>query len=111
MGRIPRGAEWRGFGAGDGTGARGRWRGARDGQRSGAGDVDLGGAAGVAAWGRRRGREGKLGEARAVLLFALVGGAEEMCVGRVFCGRKTPSSFLGELKDLRLCRCADVADE
>jgi hypothetical protein len=43
VGRIPRGAEWRGFGAGDGSGERGSWRGAVEGQRGGGGDADLGG--------------------------------------------------------------------
>jgi len=60
VGRIPRGAEWRGSGAGDGTGERGSWRGAGAGQRGGAGDADLGG-------GGRRGdvageEKGNLGE-------------------------------------------------
>ena len=41
--------------------------------------------AGRRAWGRRRGREGKLGDSGWVA-FALVGGAEGMCV--VFCGEE-----------------------
>ena len=65
--------EWRGFGAGDGTGERGRWRGAREGQRSGAEDVDLGGAAGV---GTSPGKRREIGGDSGWVAFALVGGAE-----------------------------------
>ena len=85
MGRIPRGAEWRGFGAGDGTGELGRWRGAREGQRSGAEDVDLGGAAGV---GTSPGKRREMGDSGWVA-FALVGGAE-----RRGCGGEEDGEFV-----------------
>jgi hypothetical protein len=77
--------------------------------------VDLGQGGWRGEWGRRRGREGKLGEARAGLL--LLWWAERSgCVwcGRV--GRKTGSSFLGELKDfacaaVRMWRMNDAVDQ